>query len=325
MSEKIDSLWIAGASGLVGSALARFYRKKKIRLLTPSRSELDLTSQVDVEKWMEVNNPSHIIMAAGTVGGIGANHNRPAEFISDNIIMARNVIHSAFKQRIEKLVYLGSSCIYPKEAEQPIKETSLLTGTLEPTNEPYAIAKIAGLKMCESYRSQYKSNFVAAMPCNIYGVGDTYHAQNSHVIPAMILKLHDAKIKNLAEIEVWGTGDVLREFMWSGDLARALDVIMRDYNDLEHINIGSGEEISIKKLVKLIAKVVGYQGDIVFNPDHPDGVKRKIVDNTKITALGWRPQMHLKEGLEKSYNDFLERRIYETAFEQNKTGDTVWR
>ena len=314
MSAKINSLWIAGASGLVGSALVRFYRDTNIGLLAPSHGELDLTNQAEVSKWMESNRPSHIIMAAGTVGGIGANSSRPAEFISDNIIMARNVIHGAFEHKVEKLIYLGSSCIYPKEAEQPIKENRLLTAPLEPTNEPYAIAKIAGIKMCEAYRAQYDCNFITAIPCNIYGIGDRYCAHNSHVIPSLILKIHDAKIRNLPQVELWGTGNALREFLCADDLAQGIDILMRKYDDREPVNIGSGDEITIENLAKLIAKTIGYQGDIVFNPDYPDGVRRKVVDNTKMTALGWKSQTHLREGLEKSYNDFLKRGIYERAF-----------
>lgn len=244
-------------------------------------------------------------MAAAKVGGIQANNIYRAEFLYDNLLIASNVIHSAYEYGVEKLLFLGSSCIYPKKAPQPMNEDSLLTGPLEPTNEPYAIAKIAGIKLCESYRRQYGANFISAMPTNLYGPGDNYDLQNSHVLPALLRKIHEAKVSGTSSVEIWGSGNPLREFMHVDELADALVFLMEEYNDEQFINVGSGEEISIKGLAELIGRIVGYSGELKFNTDKPDGTMRKLMDSSRINAMGWQPSISLEEGIKATYLEYL--------------------
>lgn len=300
-------IWVAGHSGLVGSALMRALAKEECAVLSVPHSELDLRRQADVEAWMRDYKPDMIIIAAAKVGGIGANATYPAEFLYDNLMIEANIIHAACQNKVEKLLCLGSSCIYPKFAEQPIREDALLTSALEPTNEPYAIAKIAGLKLCEAYRRQYSCDFISAMPCSLYGPGDTYHAENSHVIPAMLMKVHKAKEENARQVTLWGTGSPLREFLHVDDLAAGLVYLLKTYTGAQHINIGSGQEVSIKELAETISKIVGYQGNIVFDSTKPDGTPRKVMDNTEIVNSGWKPVISLEEGVKNAYQDYLER------------------
>jgi GDP-L-fucose synthase len=299
------TVWVAGHTGLVGSALVRSLEKKDADLITVPRARLDLRRQSDVETWMEDRKPDVVVLAAAKVGGIGANSEYPADFIYDNLVIAQNVIHQAFRQKVKKLVFLGSSCIYPKHAPQPISESSLLSGLLEPTNEAYAIAKIAGLKLCQFYRRQHGCDFISVMPCNLYGPGDRWNDAGSHVIPALMARFHDAKQNNLPEVTVWGSGTPLREFLYSDDLADAVLFALRNYSDERPLNIGSGEEISIRALASLIANTVGYKGQIVFDPDKPDGTPRKIMDSSRLRQLGWKPQVGMEEGLKNAYADFL--------------------
>jgi len=244
-------------------------------------------------------------MAAAKVGGIQANNIYRAEFLYDNLLIASNVIHGAYESGVEKLLFLGSSCIYPKKAPQPMNEDSLLTGPLEPTNEPYAIAKIAGIKLCESYRRQYGANFISAMPTNLYGPGDNYDLQNSHVVPALLRKIHEAKVSGTSSVEIWGSGKPLREFMHVDDLADALLFLMEDYNEEQFINVGSGEEISIKRLAELICRIVGYSGELKFNTEKPDGTMRKLMDSSRLKGLGWSHSINLEEGIQRTYTDYL--------------------
>lgn len=299
-------VWVAGETGMVGQAVIRNLANENVKILSAPHDALDLTNQAQTYDWIGTNKPDVIIMAAGKVGGIGANNNAPAEFLFDNLSMAQNVIHSAFKAKVEKLVYLGSSCIYPKFAEQPIKESALLTGELEPTNEAYALAKIAGLKLCEYYRKQYGCDYISVMPTNLYGSHDHFDKENSHVIPALILKIHQAKIENKDHVTLWGTGAPLREFLYVDDLAQALIYLIKNYSDSSSINIGSGDEISISDLARMISKVVGYEGEIIFDPNYPDGTPRKILDSSKINNMGWNAEIPLNEGLEATYQWFLD-------------------
>lgn len=285
---------------MVGAAIAR----KLKNTLGRDHFNLDLRNQIALNFVFQKERPDYVFLAAGKVGGIQANNTQRAEFIYDNIMIAANVIHAAYKNGVKKLLYLGSSCIYPKQAEQPIKEDQLLSGYLEPTNEPYAIAKIAGIKLCEAYRDQYGCNFISAMPTNLYGPGDKYNAENSHVIPAMILKFHEAKINNNFEVNIWGSGEPLREFMYVDDLAGACIFLMENYNEKEHINIGTGEEISIKDLAVMIKETVGYEGRINFDKTKPDGTKRKLIDSSKLNNLGWKHSVGLRDGLKKTYEEF---------------------
>ena len=300
-------IYVAGHGGLVGSALVRRLRADGAnRLLLRRRQELDLTNQADVERFFAEEKPEYVFLAAAKVGGIHANTTYPAEFIRDNLAIQTNVIHSAWKHGVRKLLFLGSSCIYPKLAPQPLHEDALLTGPLEPTNEAYAVAKIAGLKMCQAYRRQYGFDAIVAMPTNLYGPGDNYHPEHSHVVPALIRRIHEAKLQGSAEVTVWGSGRPQRELLYADDLADALHLLMQGYNDERIVNVGSGEEISICALSHLISDVVGYGGKIVFDPGMPDGTPRKLLDNSILAGMGWRANTGLKEGLALTYRAWLD-------------------
>lgn len=298
-------IWLAGHTGLVGSAVLRALNKIDCEVLTPTHTALDLTRQRDTEAWITENKPEVIIIAAARVGGIKANAEHPAEFLYENLAIAQNIIHAAFLNKVEKLLFLGSSCIYPKFAEQPIKEKDLLSGTLEPTNEAYALAKIAGVKLCESYRRQHGCNFISLMPCNIYGVGDRWNDEQAHVIPMLISRMYRAKIDGQPQVNIWGSGEALREFLFADDLAEGILAALRQYSGESHINIGSGKEISITALAKLVKQAVGYEGELVFDSSMPDGCPRKILDSSRMLALGWRPKTDLEKGLKMAYEDFL--------------------
>jgi GDP-L-fucose synthase len=291
---------------MVGSALVRRLRHESCNFLTVGREELDLTRQEAVEQWLQKSRPQAIFLAAARVGGILANDSAPSEFLYENLAIAANVIHSAAELGVEKLLFLGSSCIYPKHAPQPIAEESLLSGPLEPTNEWYAIAKIAGLKLCQAYRRQYDCDFIAAMPTNLYGPGDNFELTTSHVIPALMRKAHEAKIRNYDRLIVWGTGTPRREFMHVDDAADALVYIMKNYSDATQINVGVGEDITIMELAQIIAETVGFKGRIVTDPSKPDGTPRKLLDVSSLNELGWRPRTSLRHGLAETYS-WLER------------------
>ena len=299
------TVWLAGHRGMVGAALTRRLTREGCSLVTAPRSELDLERQDAVERWLEAKRPHAVFMAAARVGGILANATYPADFIYRNIAIATNVIHAAHRVGVEKLVFLGSSCIYPRHAPQPIRESALLTGPLEPTNEWYAIAKIAGIKLAEAYRRQHGCDFVSAMPTNLYGPGDNYDLASSHVIPALLRKAHDAKITGASELVIWGTGTPMREFLHVDDCADALVHIMQHYSADEHINVGSGSDLAILDLAHLIAEVVGFRGRIVADPSKPDGTPRKLLSSEKLQALGWRPSIGLREGLTDTYHRYV--------------------
>lgn len=308
--------FVAGHQGMVGSAICRQLQAQGYRnLITRSRSELDLLDQQAVGDFMQQEKPDYVVLAAAKVGGIFANNEYPADFIYENLMIEANVIHQAYRAGCTRLLFLGSSCIYPKLAAQPMAESSLLTGTLESTNEPYAIAKIAGIKLCESYNRQYGTDFRSVMPTNLYGPHDNFHAKNSHVIPALLRRFHEAKSANKAEVEVWGTGRAKREFLYVEDMASAcLHVMGLDsatfakYTEpmLSHINIGTGKDVTIKELVEEIVRVTGYQGRVVWNTDMPDGTPRKLLDVSRLESLGWKYRIELAEGLELAYRWFLD-------------------
>ena len=313
-------IFIAGHKGMVGSALVRLLRNHEVEIITKDKLELDLLKQKDVQNFFNNQKIEQVYLAAAKVGGIHANNTYPAEFIYENLMIQTNVIHSAFLSGVKKLLFLGSSCIYPKNAKQPIKEEELLTGNLEPTNEPYAIAKIAGIKMCENYNRQYsksyKIDYRTLMPTNLYGPGDNYHSENSHVIPGLIYRFYKAKINNLPQVTIWGTGKPKRDFLYVDDLARASFQIMNIEKKIydehastirSHVNVGSGIDLTIKELAQIIKEVVDYKGEINFDPTKPDGSKRKLLDNTFMNNLGFKPEISLKEGLIKTYNDFVKR------------------
>ncbi len=303
---KSDKIFIAGHNGLVGSAIVRALQTKGFHQLIYQRStELDLRNQQQVNDFFALKKPAFVFLCAGKVGGIVANNTYRADFLYDNLMIAANVMHAAFEHKVTKLQYLGSSCIYPKMAPQPIKEESILTGPLEITNEPYALAKIAGIKLAQAYKDQYGANFISLMPTNMYGLKDNYHPQNSHVLPALIRRFHEAKTANAHEVVIWGTGSPLREFLFADDLAEACIFLMEQYNGREIINVGSGIEISIKALAELIQKVVGFDGKLIFDTTKPDGTPRKLMDNSKIQAMGWVPKVKLEEGIAIAYKDFL--------------------
>ena len=309
MMEKGNKIYVAGHRGMVGSAILRKLQQEGYsNIVVRTSSELDLRNQAGVNDFFKKEKPEYIFLAAAKVGGILANNTYRAEFLYDNLQIESNIIHAAYLNSAKKLLFLGSSCIYPKLAPQPMNEEYLLTGLLEPTNEPYAIAKIAGIKLCEAYRDQYGSNFIAAMPTNLYGKGDNYHPDHSHVIPGMIHRFHEAKTNNLREVKIWGTGSPLREFMYVDDVADACLFLMLNYNDKLFINIGTGEEISIKDLAYLINDVTGYEGEISFDTSKPDGTPRKLIDSSRLHELGWKHSYGLKEGLEKTYRHFLEKK-----------------
>jgi GDP-L-fucose synthase len=292
---------IAGHQGMVGSALVRRLASEHCTILTLGRSTVDLRRQAEVEHWMAAERPQVLFLAAAKVGGIVANNSAPADFLYDNLMIEANLIQSAQAVGVEKLLFLGSSCIYPKMAAQPITEDALLTGPLEPTNEWYAIAKIAGLKLCQAYRRQHGADFISAMPTNLYGPADNYDLQVSHVLPALLRKVHEAKRQNRATITLWGTGTPFREFLHVDDLADACVHIMKAYSGVEPINVGSGQELTIRELAETIAEVLGWQGQLVFDTTKPDGTPRKRLDNTRLEALGWRPRIDLREGIKDAY------------------------
>ena len=304
--EKDSKIFVAGSRGLVGSAILRKLIAEGFQnILTPSIDEVDLTNQSSTRKYFEDNKPEYVFLAAAKVGGILANDTYPAEFIYDNVMIESNMIHSAYLTGVKKLLFLGSSCIYPKFAEQPIKESSLLTGELEPTNEPYALAKILGIKMCQSYHRQYGVNYISAMPTNLYGINDNFDLNNSHVLPALIRKFHEAKLNNAQSVELWGTGAPYREFLFVDELADACYFLMQNYNEPEIINIGTGEDITIKELADLIRSIVKFDGEIIWDTTKPDGTPRKLLDVSKLNSLGWKSCLSLKEGIEKTYKWYL--------------------
>jgi GDP-L-fucose synthase len=303
------SIYVAGHRGLVGSAIVRRLRADGVGdLLLRTHAELDLTDQRAVDAFFAEHRPAQVYVAAAKVGGIHANDTYPAEFLRDNLAIQTNVIHSAWKHGTRKLLFLGSSCIYPKLAPQPLHEDALLTGPLEPTNEAYAIAKIAGLKMCQAYRKQYGFDAIVAMPTNLYGPGDNYHPQNSHVVPALLRRFHEAREANTPEVVVWGSGTPLRELLYADDLADALVLLMDRYSDAQMVNVGSGDEVPIAELARLVAEVVGYAGAITFDPTRPDGTPRKLLDSSRLAALGWRRRLSLREGLALAYDDWRQAR-----------------
>ena len=300
-------IFVAGSRGLVGSAIVRrLEREGATRLLTATRDQLDLRDQAAVSYWFRANRPDYVFLVAGTVGGIFANSTRPAEFIYDNMLIHATVVHAAHQYGVRKLLYLGSSCIYPRMAPQPMKEEHLLTGLLEPTNEPYAIAKIAGIKLCEAYRRQYGANFISAMPTNLYGPNDNFDLTQSHVLPALIRRFHEAKVEGRREIEVWGTGSSRREFLHADDLADACVFLMNNYDELGHINVGTGEDLSIRELAETLRNVIHPSATLRFDTSKPDGPPRKLLDVSRLHALGWKHRISLHEGLATTYQWFLD-------------------
>ncbi len=311
----MTKIFVAGHNGMVGSAICRQLQNQDVELITASRKELDLTNQTQVKDFFCNHNFDQVYLAAAKVGGINANNTYPAEFIYQNLMIQNNVIHSSYFSGVTKLLFLGSSCIYPKFANQPIKESELLQGYLEPTNEPYAISKIAGIKTCESYNRQYGTDYRSIMPTNLYGPGDNYHLENSHVIPALIMKIHEAKLKSSKKITVWGTGSALREFLFVDDLANASCFLMNLSKDKyqkeisemsSHINVGSGEELSIKDLAELLLIITDFKGKIEWDKSRPDGTPRKLLNHNKLKKLGWTHNVSIKSGLEITYKDYVE-------------------
>jgi GDP-L-fucose synthase len=298
-------IWVAGHKGMVGSAVTRHLEARGDKVLKADRSVVDLRNQIAVEVWLKQNRPDAIIFAAAKVGGIYANDTYPADFIYDNLAIETNIIHSAHAADVDRLVFLGSSCIYPKFAPQPIREESLLTGPLEPTNEWYAIAKIAGIKLCQAYRKQYGRHYISVMPCNLYGPNDNFDLQTSHVLPALIRKFHEAKESRRSEVVVWGTGTPLREFLHVDDLARGVVFCLDHYDGYEHINCGAGSEISIRDLAETVRRAVEFPGELVFDTSKPDGTPRKLMDSSRVRALGWEPEISLEDGIASSYRWFL--------------------
>lgn len=298
-------VFVAGHRGMVGAAIVRQLEREGCTVITAPRSELDLIRQDQVDRFFAEKRPQAVFMAAAKVGGIHANATYPADFLFDNLMIAANVTRSAFATGVEKMLFLGSSCIYPKLAPQPIAEDALLTGPLEPTNEWYAVAKIAGIKLAQAYRRQHGCDFISAMPTNLYGPGDNFDLANSHVLPALIRKAHEAKVAGAPSVAVWGTGTPMREFLHADDCADALVHIMKNYSDDEHINVGSGTDITIKDLAHLVARVVGFEGQIVFDTTKPDGTPRKLMSGDKLRALGWQPRISLEDGIAETYRHFL--------------------
>lgn len=303
--EKSAYIYIAGHRGMVGSAIYRKLEQEGYEnLLVKTSAELDLRNQQAVADFFDKEKPDYVFLAAAKVGGIIANNTYRADFLYENLAIQNNVIHSAYVNEVKKLMFLGSSCIYPKMAPQPLKEDYLLTGVLEHTNEPYAIAKIAGIKMCDAYRDQYGCNFISVMPTNLYGYNDNYHPQNSHVLPALIRKFHEAKINNNPQVEIWGSGSPMREFLFADDLADACYFLMQNYNEPTLINIGTGHDLTIKDLALLIKDILDYQGELVFDASKPDGTPRKLMDVSKLHNLGWKHKIELPEGIALAYQDF---------------------
>ena len=308
--EKNAKIYIAGHRGMVGSAIHRkLTATGYTNLITRTSAELDLRNQQAVADFFSLEKPDYVFLAAAKVGGIVANNTYRADFLYENLSIQNNVIHQSYLNGVKKLMFLGSSCIYPKLAPQPLKEEYLLTGLLEETNEPYAIAKIAGIKMCDAYRAQYGCNFISVMPTNLYGYNDNYHPQNSHVLPALIRKFHEAKINNSPEVVIWGSGSPMREFLFADDLAAACYFLMESYNEPNLINIGTGEDLTIKDLALLIKKIVGYTGELTLDSTKPDGTPRKLMDVSKLHNLGWKHQVELEEGISLAYQDFLTKHL----------------
>ena len=299
-------IFVAGHTGMVGSAIVRLLNNIDCEILTVSSQELDLKQSSKVDKWFDEHRPDAVFLAAAKVGGILANSSYPADFLIDNLSIQNSVITNAFKYKVKKLMFLGSSCIYPRNAKQPIKESSLLTGILEPTNEAYAIAKIAGIKLCQFYRKQYGVDYVSVMPTNLYGPGDNFHPKNSHVVAALISKFYESVKLNKEEVVLWGTGKPLREFMHVDDLAEGLIFLMENYSEYEHVNIGTGKEISITEFAKIIKNISGWKGKIKFDDSYPDGMPRKVMDINKISKLGWYSKIDLKVGLKQAYKWFID-------------------
>ncbi len=303
---KLSKIYIAGHRGLVGSALARRLESEGFNnLITRTSKELDLKRQADVEAFFQENRPEYVFLSAARVGGILANNTYPADFIYDNLMIQANIIHSSYLSGVKKLLFLGSSCIYPKNCPQPMKEEYLLSGYLEPTNEPYAVAKIAGIKTCQSYNRQYGTNYISVMPTNLYGPGDNYDLQNSHVLPALIRKFHAAHIENRPYVEIWGTGAPKREFLHVDDLADACLFLMQKYNDNGIVNIGTGEDLSIKELALLVKDIVGYKGELRFDTSKPDGMLKKLLDITKLSDMGWKAKVGLAEGIKRTWHEYI--------------------
>ena len=304
--EKESKIYVAGHRGMVGSAIVRKLTSLGYtNLLTRTSTELDLRNQQQVADFFEVEKPEYVFLAAAKVGGIVANNTYRADFLYENLAIQNNIIHGSYLNKVKKLMFLGSSCIYPKLAPQPLKESYLLSGYLEQTNEPYAIAKIAGIKMCEAYRAQYGCNFISVMPTNLYGINDNYDLVNSHVLPAMIRKFHEAKDKGASEMTLWGTGSPMREFLHADDLAEACLFLMENYNESELVNIGTGEDVTIKNLAALVKQIVGFQGEIIWDTSKPDGTPRKLMDVSKLHGLGWHHKIALEDGIKLAYQDFL--------------------
>ena len=302
-------VWVAGHRGMVGAALVRRLAEEGCEVLVAERRDADLSRQAEVEEWMAARKPQAVFVAAAKVGGILANDTRPAEFLYDNLMIEANVIDAAYRTGVEKLLCLGSSCIYPKLAPQPIVEDALLSGPLEPTNEWYALAKIAGVKLCQAYRKQYGCNFISAMPTNLYGPGDNFDLASGHVLPALIRKAHEAKQRRAASLVIWGTGTPRREFLHVDDCADALVLLMKRYADAEHVNVGSGEDLTIAELAKAVCEVVGFAGSIERDLSKPDGTPRKLMSGAKLRAMGWHPRIGLREGLANAYASFLKQSV----------------
>ncbi|PJZ45530.1 GDP-L-fucose synthase [Leptospira brenneri] len=312
--DKNSKIYVAGHRGLVGSALVKVLNQAGfLNVIGRTHSEMDLANQRDVIHFFESEKPDYVFLAAAKVGGIHANNTYPAEFIFSNLQIQNNIIDASYRYGVKKLCFLGSSCIYPKFAKQPMDEGQLLEGKLEPTNEPYAVAKIAGIVMCQSYNRQYGTDYISVMPTNLYGPGDNYHPENSHVLPALIRRFHEAKAQNLSEVVIWGTGNPLREFLYSEDMARACLFLMQNYDVKgdpkggEHVNVGSGIEVSIRELAETVKTVVGYTGNLTFDLTKPDGTPRKLLDVSKLHRMGWKHEVELKEGVTRAYQDFLEK------------------
>jgi GDP-L-fucose synthase len=300
-----DRIYIAGHRGLVGSAIWRELERRGASLIGRDKAELDLLDGAAVQRFFDEEKPDYVFVAAAKVGGILANDTFPAEFLHQNLQIQSHLIHGAYQSGVKKLLFLGSSSSYPKHAPQPIKETSLLNGPLEPTNESYALAKIAGVKMCQAYRRQYKCDFISAIPTNSYGRNDNFHPQNSHVLPGLIRKFHEGKLSNASQVSCWGTGSPLREFLHADDLARACVFLMEKYSDEQFINVGYGSDITIRELAKMLKRIVGFRGDIVWDTSKPDGTPRKLLDSSRLFALGWKPTIDLETGIRSVYEDFL--------------------
>jgi len=306
-------VWVAGHRGMAGSAIVRRLDQEGCDVLTVTRQELDLLNQHDVNAWMADKKIDAVFLAAATVGGIMANSTRPAEFLYDNLVIETNIINAAYRSGVKKLLFLGSSCIYPRMAQQPMQEEALLTGALEPTNEWYAIAKIAGIKLCQAYRRQYGCDFVSVMPTNLFGPGDRYDAEGGHVVAAMIMKIHAAKRANSPTVEIWGTGTPKREFLFSEDLADACVFVMKNYSDEPFLNVGTGVDITILQLAQTVAKIVGWNGTFTFNTSKPDGTPRKIMDVSRLAALGWRAPTNFEAGMAEAYAWYLKNKAQDTA------------